>query len=189
MSLHTTGSQTVGPFFRIGLTPLFTPVVAGPDVPGKHVTIQGRVLDGDGKPIPDAMLETWQADATGQYAQPDTSQHPSPPGHFTGFGRVPTDESGQFTLSTIQPGRVPGPGDSLQAPHLVVLVFMRGLLRHLVTRMYFPDEPGNEDDPILHLVPSERRTTLIARRSSEDENVLLWDVIMQGADETAFFDA
>lgn len=189
MSLHTTGSQTVGPFFHIGLTPLFTPVVAGSDVPGKHVTIHGRVFDGDGNPIPDAMLETWQADATGQYAQPDDSRQASSPATFTGFGRVPTDETGQFTLSTIQPGRVPGPGDSLQAPHLVVLIYMRGLLRHLVTRMYFPDEPGNEDDPILLLIPSERRTTLIARQSREDVNVLLWDIHLQGVDETVFFDA
>lgn len=189
MSLHTTSSQTVGPFFHIGLTPLFTPVVAGPKVPGEHVTIRGRVLDGDGNPVPDAILETWQADATGQYSQGDYTQQTSSPDGFTGFGRVPTDEQGQFTLSTIKPGRVPGPGDSLQAPHLVVLVYMRGLLRHLVTRMYFPDEPSNDEDPILHLVPSERRATLIARRSEEDASILLWDVILQGADETVFFDA
>lgn len=189
MSLHTTGSQTVGPFFSIGLTPLVTPIVAGPEVPGEHVTIRGRVLDGNGNPVPDAMLETWQADAAGHYAQRDDAEHTSSPSEFTGFGRVPTDEQGQFTLSTIKPGCVPGPGDSLQAPHLVVLVFMRGLLKHLVTRMYFPDEPGNDEDPILHLVPSERRATLIARRSDEDVSVLLWDVNLQGVDETVFFDA
>lgn len=189
MSLHTTGSQTVGPYFRIGLAPLFTPIVAGPEVPGEHLTIRGRVLDGDGNPIPDAMIETWQADATGEYAQPDTAQQISSSPGFAGFGRVPTDESGEFALATIKPGRVPGPGDSLQAPHLVVLVYMRGLLRHLVTRLYFPDEPSNDEDPILRLVPSERRTTLIARRSREDANILLWDIVMQGVDETVFFDA
>lgn len=188
MSLHTTSSQTVGPFFSIGLTPLVTSVVAGPDVPGEHVTIRGRVLDGEGNPVPDAILETWQADATGQYVQRGNAEQISSPSGFFGFGRVPTDEQGQFTLATIKPGRIPGPGDSLQAPHLVVLIFMRGLLKHLVTRMYFPGEPGNDEDPILHLVPSERRATLIAQRS-EDASVLLWDVILQGVDETVFFDA
>lgn len=189
MSLHTTSSQTVGPFFSIGLTPLVTSIVAGPDVPGEHVIIRGCVLDGDGTPVPDVMLETWQADAAGHYSQGDNTQQASSASGFSGFGRVPTDEQGQFTLSTIKPGRVPGPGDSLQAPHLVVLVFMRGLLKHLVTRMYFPGEPGNDEDPILHLVPPERRVTLMARRSEEDASVLLWDVIVQGADETVFFDA
>lgn len=189
MSLHTTASQTVGPFFRIGLEPLYVPSVVGPDVPGARVTIRGRVLDGDGNPVPDAVLETWQADAHGKYAHPeDTCPTPSTPG-FVGFGRVPTGEQGQFTLTTIKPGQVAGPGDSAQAPHLVVLVFMRGLLRHLVTRMYFPDEPGNDTDPILRLVPLERRGTLIAQRSPQDATVLEWNVSLQGEDETVFFDA
>ena len=185
MSLHTTASQTVGPFFRIGLEPLFTPVVAGPDTPGEHVTIRGRVLDGDGNPVPDAVIEIWQADAEGRCASQDDATR----GGFIGFGRAPTDEQGQFTISTIKPGRVPGPEGALQAPHLVVLVFMRGLLRHLVTRLYFPDEPANADDPILGLVPPERRQTLIARPSSEEPGVMFWDIHLQGDDETAFFDA
>lgn len=189
MSLHTTSSQTVGPYYRIGLEPMFIPVVAGPEVSGEHVTIRGRVLDGDGNPIPDAVLETWQADAQGNYANPDDMLDPANPPAFTGFGRTPTDEQGQFTLTTIKPGRVPGPGDSLQAPHLVVIVFMRGLLLHLVTRMYFPDETSNADDPILGLVPAERRATLIARRMSDRDSALEWDVVMQGENETVFFDA
>lgn len=189
MSLYTTGSQTVGPFFRIGLAPLFIHVVAGPEVPGEHVTIRGHVLDGAGAPVPDAVLETWQADAAGNYVNAEDTEPASLPQGFMGFGRVPTDDQGQFTLTTIKPGRVPGPGDSLQAPHLVVLVFMRGLLRHLVTRMYFPGEPSNETDPILRLLPPERWPTLIATPSREEANVLMWNVVMQGENETVFFDA
>ena len=185
MSLRATASQTVGPFFQIGLKPLYSSVVAGPDVPGERVTIRGRVLDGAGIPVPDAVLETWQADAEGRYASAEDAERTG----FLGFGRAPTDEQGQFTISTIKPGRVPGPEGALQAPHLVVLVFMRGLLRHLVTRLYFPDEPANDDDPILGLVPPERRQTLIARPSSEEHGVLFWDIHLQGDDETAFFDA
>jgi protocatechuate 3,4-dioxygenase, alpha subunit len=189
MSLHTTASQTVGPFFRIGLEPMYIPVVAGPEVPGEHVTIRGRVLDGDGKPVPDAVIETWQADAQGNYSDPDDLRDPSNPPAFVGFGRAPTDDQGQFMLTTIKPGRVPGPGGALQAPHLVVVVFMRGLLMHLVTRLYFPDEPSNGDDPILRLVPVERRQTLIARRAGDHNTIVEWDIVMQGESETVFFDA
>lgn len=189
MSLHTTASQTVGPFFRIGLEPMYIPVIAGPEVPGEHVTIRGRVLDGDGNPVPDAVIETWQADAEGRYATAEDA-HDAGRSRFLGFGRAPTDEQGVFSLTTIKPGRVPGPdGGSRQAPHLVVLVFMRGLLRHLVTRMYFPCETANDDDPVLRLVPPERRQTLIAQPSPEESGVLLWDIHLHGDDETVFFDA
>lgn len=192
MSLHTSGSQTVGPYFRIGLEPMFIPNVAAPETPGEHVVIRGRVFDGDRQPVPDAMLETWQADAAGVYPSFDDAQS-AEEANFRGFGRVPTDEQGQFSLSTIKPGRVAGPGDSLQAPHLVALVYMRGLLIHLVTRMYFPDESSNADDAVLQLVPAERRHTLIAHRPSAEDNLpantLLWDIHLQGDDETVFFDA
>lgn len=189
MSLHTSGSQTVGPYFSIGLSPMYIPVVAGPEIPGEHVTIRGRVLDGDGNPVPDALLETWQADATGTYAFTEDGQRTTSPDGFIGFGRVATDEQGQYELTTIKPGRVPGPGDSLQAPHLVVLVYMRGLLRHLVTRMYFPGEPSNADDPLLRLAPPERRSTLVAQQVDAQGAALTWDIIMQGEGETVFFDA
>ena len=105
---------------------------------------------------------------------------------FKGFGRIPTDARGAFRFSTIKPGRVPGPGGRLQAPHLVVSVFMRGLLKHLATRIYFPDEAGNAEDPILKLVPPARRSTLIARPRSR--GVLEWNIILQGKGETVFFD-
>lgn len=187
--LEPTASQTVGPFFRIGLEPLFLSEVAGPAIPGEHVTIRGRVLDGDGQPVPDAVIETWQADADGHYADPASAPTPGVGAGFSGFGRTPTDAEGRFTLTTITPGRVTGPGGALQAPHLVALVFMRGLLRHLVTRVYFPAGPGLEDDPILRLVPTERRATLIARPVAGEPGVFAWDIHLQGADETVFFDA
>ena len=189
MSLHATASQTVGPFFSIGLEPMFNHVVAGPDIPGEHVTIRGRVLDGDRKPVPDAVIEVWQADALGVYADPEDTRSAEAPAGFTGFGRSPTDDGGAFFFTTVKPGRVPGPGEALQAPHLVVVVFMRGLLRHLVTRMYFPDEASNDSDPVLELVPAERRETLIARRDGAQTGSLVWDIIMQGDGETVFFDA
>lgn len=189
MSLHATASQTVGPFFSIGLAEMFNSVVAGPHIPGERVEIRGHVLDGDGKPVPDAVIEVWQADAQGSYADPEDARSSAAPIGFTGFGRSPTDQNGMFSFATIKPGRVPGPGATLQAPHLVVLVFMRGLLRHLVTRMYFPDEASNASDPILALVPAERQTTLIARRDDGQDGALVWDIIMQGEGETVFLDA
>src|SRR5579884_2488757 len=130
MSLHTTASQTVGPFFSIGMAPLYIADLAGPEVPGEHVEVRGRVLDGDGRPVPDAVIEIWQANAAGKYAHPDDTQQKSLTPGFRGFGRIPTGEDGAFRFTTIKPGHVPGPGDTLQAPHLVVLVYMRGLLKH-----------------------------------------------------------
>ena len=186
MSLQTTSSQTIGPYLHIGLTWLVNDNLTGDGIAGEKFTLEGRVVDGDGKPVDDAVIETWQANSHGKYAHPeDTREKLLEPG-FKGFGRVMADAKGTFRLSTIKPGRVPGPGGALQAPHLVVLVFMRGLLKHLVTRVYFPDEPGNVDDPILKLVPAERRSTLIARRTGDA--ALEWNVILQGKDETVFFD-
>lgn len=188
MSLHATASHTVGPFFHIGLASLSNADLAGAAVAGERVVIQGRVVDGIGLPVSDAVLEIWQANAHGKYAHPDDAQDkPLSPG-FTGFGRVATDNAGAFRLATIKPGAVPGPGGTAQAPHLVVMVFMRGLLKHLMTRLYFPDESLNAADPVLRLVPEERRATLIARRDTACDGVLEWNVILQGDDETVFFD-
>jgi protocatechuate 3,4-dioxygenase alpha subunit len=188
MSLRATGSQTVGPYFHLGFSWLYVDKLAGPGMSGERVTIEGRVLDGDGKPVGDAMIEIWQADAHGRYAHPgDEHDKPLEPG-FKGFGRVATDENGVFRLATIKPGRVPGPGGQPQAPHVVVSVFMRGLLKHLVTRIYFPDEPSNADDPVLNLVEPPRRSTLIAKTVAGSEGLLEWNVILQGEGETVFFD-
>lgn len=188
MSLHATTSQTVGPFFSIGLTRLNRDNLAAPGVSGERVSIEGRVLDGDGGPVPDAILEVWQANAQGKYAHPDDQQDKPVERDFCGFGRIPSDANGCFRFTTIKPGQVPGPEGKLQAPHLVVSVFSRGLLRRLVTRIYFPGEPANADDFALGLVPAERRATLIAHRVAGREGALAWDVHLQGPEETVFFD-
>jgi protocatechuate 3,4-dioxygenase alpha subunit len=185
MGLHPTASQTIGPYLRIGLTPMFVTEIAGPDVPGERITLRGRVLDGDGRPVNDALIEVWQANAAGRYAHPDdTQEKPLTPG-FQGFGRSPTDDDGAFRFTTIKPGSASGSDGQMQAPHLAVVVFMRGLLRQLVTRVYFPGDPANATDPVLQLVPVERRATLIARPAAD--GTLEWDIHLQGADETVFF--
>jgi protocatechuate 3,4-dioxygenase alpha subunit len=190
MSLQTTTSQTVGPYLHIGLDWLNTGNLLGENVSGERVTIAGRVFDGNGAPVPDGMIEIWQANAHGKYAHPDDVRDLPIESGFQGFGRMPTDDNGGFRFTTIKPGRVPGADGALQAPHILVAVFMRGLLKHLVTRIYFPDEPGNAVDPVLNLVPAERRSTLIARPVSP--GVLEWNIVIQGdaqgQGETVFFD-
>jgi protocatechuate 3,4-dioxygenase alpha subunit len=188
VSLQATTSQTVGPFFSIGLTRLKRVDLAGSGVSGERTTIEGRVLDGDRKPVTDAMIEIWQANNHGKYAHPEDDQKkPLEPG-FQGFARIPVDENGKFSFTTIKPGAVPGPNGNPQAPHIAVSVFMRGLLRRLVTRIYFPDEPANATEFVLNLVEPERRATLIAKRSVNQIGTLEWNVILQGPDETVFFD-
>lgn len=188
MSLQATTSQTVGPYFRIGLSWQYSDDVAGPGASGERFVIAGRVLDADGQGISDALLELWQANAQGKYAHPEDKQEKSVEPGFRGFGRVPTGEDGSFRFTTIKPGCVPGPDGKLQAPHIVVSVFMRGLLRRLVTRIYFPDEPANAADFALNLVEPARRGTLIAKKSAQPAGTLEWNVILQGPEETVFFD-
>jgi protocatechuate 3,4-dioxygenase, alpha subunit len=187
MSLPATPSQTVGPFFTIGLAWLNQDNLAGPGVRGERVTIAGRVLDGDGEPVPDALIEIWQADTNGRYAHAADKRDQRLEVGFTGYGRIPTDDKGSFRFRTIKPGRVPGPDGKPQAPHIVVSVFARGLLRRLVTRIYFPDESSNAEDFALNLVEPARRGTLIAKKA-EQGGLLAWDVILQGPGETVFFD-
>lgn len=183
MSLQATTSQTAGPYLHIGFTWLTSEDLA-PGEAGERVSLSGRVLDADGAPVNDAMLEVWQADPQGRYAHPEGGR--APLSGFRGWGRVGTDEAGWFRFTTVKPGAVPGPGGSLQAPHLVVALFMRGILKQLVTRVYFPGEPANRTDPVLALVPHERRATLVAQ--AEGPGVLRWNVVLQGRDETVFFD-
>jgi protocatechuate 3,4-dioxygenase, alpha subunit len=188
MSLQTTSSQTIGPYLHIGLAWLVTDNLAGSGVTGEKVTVQGRVVDGDGKPVNDAVIEIWQANAHGRYAHPDdTQQKPLEPG-FRGFGRVFSDDDGRFRFATIKPGRVAASGGGEQAPHLAVTIFMRGLLKHLVTRMYFPDDPANARDGVLASVAAARRATLIAKPIGGDARALEWNVVLQGEDETVFFE-
>ena len=164
MSGPLTPSQTVGPFFGVGLPFEKGEQLAPPGSAGV-MRIEGQVLDGKGDPVPDALLEIWQ------------------PG--TGFGRARTDSEGAFSFTTVKPGVVPAPDGRVQAPHFNVTVFARGLLRHLVTRMYFPDETeANAADPVLNLVEPARRETLIAKNCG---GVLHFDVRLQGERETVFF--
>jgi protocatechuate 3,4-dioxygenase, alpha subunit len=188
VSLQATTSHTVGPFFSIGMTGLDKTDIAPAGVAGERVSIQGRILDGDGNPVPDALIEIWQANSQGKYAHPEDSQSKPAEAAFQGFGRAHTDDEGKFRFATIKPGQVPGPGGKAQAPHIAVSVFARGLQRRLVTRIYFPGDTANETDYALGLVPAGRRGTLIAKQSSKAAGLLEWDVILQGKDETVFFD-
>ncbi|MBO0849404.1 MAG: protocatechuate 3,4-dioxygenase subunit alpha [Pseudonocardia sp.] len=174
----STPSQTVGPFLSIGL-----PWPDGPDVvpPGTagEVTISGRVFDGAGEPVPDAMVETWQADPDGRFDHPDDPR--GPVSGWRGFGRCPTDDDGRYLIRTVLPGALPG-----QAPHLDVSVFARGLLHRVVTRIYFPEHTeAHATDPVLAAVPEGRRRTLVAVASDDG---YLFDIRLQGAEETVFFD-
>jgi protocatechuate 3,4-dioxygenase alpha subunit len=190
-----TPSQTVGPFFAPALTPgdkypWRQPIandLITPDASGTRVRIEGRVLDADGKPVDDAMIEIWQADASGRYAHPADKQRTNT--QFTGFGRAGTDAEGRYSFSTIKPGQAAGPNGKKQAPHILVAVYARGLPRHAYTRIYFADEAANADDQILALVPVDRRATLIARREEKNGTpVYVFDIRLQGENETAFFD-
>ena len=188
MSLQGTTSQTVGPYFKIGLTDLREDNLAKPSVIGKRVKISGQVIDGNGRPVSDAIVELWQANACGKYRHDDDTQDKPIDPAFHGYGRIPTDDGGRFSFTTIKPGPVPGPDGKPQAPHIAVSVFMRGLLIRLVTRIYFPDEPLNDRDCVLNLVERERWRTLIAQKMPNSDNSLSWDVHLQGPKETVFFD-
>jgi len=188
MGRQATTSQTVGPFFSIGLCTAIKEDLAGAGTTGERVTIEGRVLDGDGKPVPDAILEIWQANSYGKYAHPEDQQDKPVEPSFTGYGRIPTNDEGKFHFTTIKPGQVPDLEGKLQAPHIAVSIFARGLLRRLVTRIYFPDEPANAADFALNLVEPSRRETLIAKKLAGASGALKWDVILQGSNETVFFD-
>jgi len=189
-----TPSQTVGPFYAYGLTPngqydwvdTFTNNLLTPDVSGDRIRIAGQVFDGDGATVRDAVLEIWQADAQGRFADPQ-DKRALPNSAFKGFGRSGTDAEGRFSFETIKPGIVPDPDGKPQAPHIVLAVYARGLLLHLYTRIYFDDEAAkNATDPVLALVPQDRRSTLIAKR--EPDGSYRFEVRLQGDNETVFFD-
>ncbi len=183
-------SQTVGPFFHLGLThgeP--RGCLAGSDAQGERIRLAIRALDAEGAGIPDAMIEIWQADANGKYDHPDDPQEKTPDPDFHGFGRLPTDKNGVTTFETIRPGRVPGIDGALQAPHINVHIFSRGVLRHVSTRIYFAGDPANEEDAILRLVPQERRATLIASPDAAQPGTWKIDFRLCGEGETVFFDA
>ncbi len=178
--------QTVGPFFTFALPFRGGDTLGDESTPGTRVTIAGCVLDGAGEPVTDALIEIWQADANGVYRHPLDEDRHQAGSTFDGFGRTPTDDRGEFAFTTVKPGQVASPRGGLQAPHIVVGVLGRGILTRLVTRIYFEDEPSNATDFVLGLVPAERRGTLVARKING--NRYRFDVVVQGRNETVFFD-
>jgi protocatechuate 3,4-dioxygenase alpha subunit len=185
-----TPSQTVGPFFDFGLIFPGEEDLLRSDPTGERIMIRGAVFDGDGAPVPDAMIETWQADANGIYNHPADPRSAEAGPHFTGFARAATDPNGAFSIRTVKPGAVDG-----QAPHIGVRVFARGMLIHAYTRIYFADEPSNAQDPVLNLpgVGSRAGTLIAAREDAGGEDaggvtLYRFDIRLQGDRETVFFD-
>ncbi len=190
-ALGQTPSQTVGPYFGMRLGGESQNVLAGPDVSGERIRIEGRLLDGDGEPIGDGLLELWQANPAGRYRHPDDDRddHPLTEG-FSGFGRAETGfDTGEFWFETVKPGPVPDPEGEPQAPHVSLVIQARGMLNPSFTRVYFEDEAdANASDMVLGMVPADRRRTLIARLVDGGEpKVYRLDIRMQGDDETVFF--
>ena len=179
MNLLRTPSQTVGPFFSIAIPQPGEDHVVPEHTPGA-IWIRGRMIDGAGDPVPDGLIETWQADPDGRFPGDGA------PGWFRGLGRGATDSDGRYAVLTIKPGAVPTADGRPQAPHIDVFVFARGLLRHLATRIYFPDEvEANERDPGLSAIDASARATLIAAPTADG---FRFDIRLQGDGETAFFE-
>jgi protocatechuate 3,4-dioxygenase, alpha subunit len=181
-------SQTVGPFFHLGLTAkAAVGCLASQDAMGERIRLRFRLLDGDNVAVPDGMIELWQADASGKYHNAADTQERQPGSAFRGFGRLATDAEGVCTFETTRPGRVPDGRGGFQAPHINVSVFARGLLARLCTRVYFDGDPALPEDAVLALVPAERRHTLLAERGATPGDWTL-DIHLQGSQETVFFD-
>lgn len=186
MDFVPTPSQTVGPFFHFSLTTDQHSVrcIAGPQAKGERVWLSCRVLDGEGVPVPDAMIEIWQADSEGRYRCLGGDADPE----CRGFGRMATGEDGGCEFETIIPGCVPGPNNTRQAPHVSVAIFARGMLKQLFTRTYFAGHSANQQDPVLALVPAERRHTLMANADPARPTHRRFEIRLQGEQETVFFD-
>lgn len=181
--LKQTASQTVGPYFRIGL--IYGDAqnnLLQEQTTGKRICLTGTVYDGEGQPIPDAMIEIWQPDAQGVFNHEADPLHAQADPHFHGFGRAENREGGVYEFRTIKPG-----SRDDNAPFISVHLFSRGMLIHAHTRIYFEDEPANATDPVLATVDVERRKTLIARREAGDMPIYRFDIHLQGPEETVFF--
>jgi protocatechuate 3,4-dioxygenase, alpha subunit len=186
MDLTPTPSQTVGPYLHLGLTDARSiSCLAGAAVKGERLSLTFHVLDEKAVSVPDAMIELWQADSEGHYPHQGSTHDDAA---FGGFGRLATDESGSCTFETIRPGSVPGPGETVQAPHINVSILGRGILNRLSTRAYFAGNPANNADPVLALVPENRRATLLARPDPDRTGNWIFDVRLRGDGETVFFD-
>ena len=188
-------SQTVGPYFAQGLLrdgdEVFTNCLVTEKTEGERIRIEGCVLDAEGRPIEDAMIEIWQANSHGRYNHPLDEQDKPLDAEFMGHGRASTDINGNYRFETIKPGPVAGQDNRTQAPHINVIVFARGMLSHAFTRIYFDDDADNRNDPVLMSIEDEaHRNTLIARREeTAGATVYRFDIHFQGENETAFFDA
>lgn len=190
MKHFQTPSQTVGPFFHYGLmTHDDFNILVNDDTLGQRILIKGQVIDGSGSPVPDAMVEIWQADVNGHFNHPADPRHDQADRNFRGFGRADTVNNGVYTFKTVKPGVVPFNDTHDQAPHINVRVFSRGMLIHAYTRLYFGDEvEANRNDPVLNLVPPERRHTLIALPENRgDLPTYGFNIVLQGENETVFF--
>ena len=185
---HLTPFNTVGPFFKLLVRdrPEGTDCLVSDATRGERITIAGRLLAGDGNAVDDGLVEIWQADAQGHYHHPDDPNQGQADPAFTGFGRAATAADGAFSFRTIKPGVVAGPGGERQAPHILVSVMARGVMSRCWTRIYFEGDPLNDVDPVLRLVPDERRHTLLAcQRNGRYE----LNIVLQGENETVFFEA
>jgi protocatechuate 3,4-dioxygenase alpha subunit len=184
-----TPSATAGPFLHLGLTEHHSVTqIAGPTVKGERICLRCRIWDAEGSPVTDAMIEAWQADAEGRYHHPDDPRGKDCDPAFLGFGRAATDETGCCIFETVKPGRVPAPDGRLQAPHISIAIYARGILLQLQTRVYFAGDAANEADPVLALVPEERRNTLLAARENSDPPCWVFEIRLRGENETVFFD-
>jgi protocatechuate 3,4-dioxygenase alpha subunit len=182
-------SQTVGPFFHFGLTAhTALGCMAGPEAQGERMRLRFRLCDGDGVPVPDGIIELWQADAAGKYDHLEDTWEQAPDPAFCGFGRLATGTDGSCAFDTVRPGRTPDGNGGWQAAHIVVSVFARGLLGRLCTRVYFDGDPALAEDAVLMRVPTDRRQTLIARRDRESPECWEFEIHLQGERETVFFD-
>lgn len=189
MDRTPTPSQTAGPYFHLGCTEQRSVAsLVRPETEGERIRLVCRVLDGEGAPVPDAMIEIWQANADGKYNHPDDRQDKQLESAFSGFGRLATNGEGGCEFLTIRPGRVPGKDGVPQASHINVSVFGRGILKRLATRIYFADDPETLKDPVLALVPEERRGTLLASHHGPRADEWHFDIHLCGARETVFFD-
>src|SRR5688500_4976723 len=181
--------QPVGPYFHVMLRDEllgFASLVTG-QTRGHRISIEGTVRDGSEAPLADGLVEIWQADAEGRYRHSEDPASGSVDPAFGGYGRAATDAQGRFRFDTIRPGRVAGPDGQLQAPHILMAILAPGILTRYWTRLYFENERSNATDQVLQLVPPARRDTLLAREESTGR--YRFDVIIQGAGETVFFEA
>lgn len=186
--LIQTGSQTVGPFFHYGLVFGGENVLVNAQTRGERILIEGTVYDGDGAPVPDALVEIWQPDAQGIFNHPADPQWAQADPHFRGFGRADTVRNGRFSFKTVKPGAIAGANGQSHAPFINVRLFSRGLLIHVVTRLYFADEAATHDDPVLRTIDPARRSTLVAQREEfGDLPCYHFDLRLQGVGETVFF--